>query len=141
MINQIKKELLKKDTWHIVILLHPIRKTDWVIEKISTDIRPKIKKRNQLYYKKGKKITVLSAHIHNYRGWGKNTKMILLTGEKLGYEQQKEMSMLNAISEGNLQIENLEDLLNSKIKKTIFEKIWEGIIRIGERIRKRKVNK
>ncbi len=29
----------------------------------------------------------------------------------------------------------------NQIKKTIFEKIWEGIIRIGERIRKRKVNK
>ncbi len=119
----------------------PNKKTDWVIEKISTDIKPKMKKRNQLYYKKGKKITVLSAHIHNYRGWGKNTKMILLTGSKLGYEQQREMSMLNAICKENLQVESLEDFLNSEINKNIFEKIWEGIIELGERIRKRKINK
>ena len=141
MINKIKKELSKKNGKNILILLHPIRKTDWVIEKISTDIKPKIKKRNELFYKKGRKVTVLSAHAHNTRGWEKNTKMILLIGGKLGYEQQKEMSMLNSIQEGNIQVESLEDLLNSKIKKTIFEKIWEGIIRTGERIRKRKVNK
>ena len=141
MINKIKKELLKKDTWHIVILLHPIKKTDWVIEKISKDIKPIMKKRNQLLYKKGRKITVLSAHVHNTRGWDRNTKMILLTESKLGYEQQREMSMLNAICEENLQVESLEDFLNSEINKNIFEKIWEGIVELGERIRKRKIDK
>ncbi len=141
MINKIKKELSKKQGKNILILLHPIGKTNWVIEKISANIKPKIKKRNELFYKKGRKITVLSAHEHNTRGWGPNTKIMLIVGSKLGYEQQREMTLVNTIYQEKLQIETLEDFLNSKINKNIFEKMWEGIIEFGERIRKRKINK
>ena len=133
MINQIKKELSKKQGKNILILLNPIRNTGYVMEKIEKDIKPKMKRRNQLFYKKGNKITILSANTHNTRGWGKNTKIILLTGSELSYERQKEMLMLKTICGENLQVESLEDFLNSKLKKTIFEKIWERIVELGKR--------